>query len=464
MNLVPTSGAPARLTALTRVATLLVILVAAAPACTKRTQTQDGPGLAPETSQAAVVEGSAAAPSPDQAAPEQNEEAMAHDAATHESVEQDAVTEAVNLFGAALFARAAADGDDNVLLSPVSVAVALHMTLAGASGETRAEMERALEVAGLGDGLHAASGAFQRALSAPGASTAEIANRVWVEQQWDERIRPAFRETLATDYDGGMELVDFIANYEAARGRINAWVAEQTRDKIPELIPQGALTSLTRLVLTNAVYFDANWMEPFDEDRTIDAAFATPDGEVEVPTMHSHGELRYARHESAQVVTIPYEEREWEMVVVLPDAGALAEVEADAAAVLDGAMAQLRTEKVNLALPKFTFRWSGSLVDTLKALGMRSAFGRDADFSRMADLDGTDGLYVSDVLHEAFVEVDEEGTEAAAATAVIVATRAAAVPRPVIDFRVDRPFLFAIRHVDTGAWLFLGRVTNPVSE
>ncbi|MCB9507034.1 MAG: serpin family protein [Myxococcales bacterium] len=369
--------------------------------------------------------------------------------------------DSVNGVAGALFHQVASANTGNVLISPLSVTGALHMTMAGAAGDTLTEMRTALSVVGDDATLHTASGALQRSLAAPAAATVDIANRVWVEQTWQVRVRAAYRGTLERAYAVELGSADFAGAPETARAEINGWVAELTRQKIPELIPSGVLDPLTRLVLTNAVYFDGDWAQPFDVARTTDAPFHAPGGDVVAPLMSRVGALRYAESPRWQAAALPYSGGAWEMLVLLPTAGE--SLEADVGAALQEAAARLGETRVALTLPRFSFRWSGSLVPALRALGMNAAFDRSADFSGMADLTNTDGLYISDVLHEAFIEVDEEGTEAGAATAVVIATRSAAAAPRVIEMRVDRPFFFAIRHVETGALLFVGRVVDPTA-
>ncbi|MBP1632229.1 MAG: proteinase inhibitor serpin, partial [Acidobacteria bacterium] len=286
-----------------------------------------------------------------------------------------------------------------------------------------------------------------------------IANSLWGQQGFD--FAPAFLDTLAADYGAGMRVVDFVAATEAARQAINDWVAGETNDRITDLIPEGVLSEMTRLVLTNAVYLDATWSAIFEKDLTDDAPFSLLDGsEVTVPTMHQQSPFPYAAGDGWQAVELPYVGEELAMVLLVPDAGRFAEVEGlVAAGLLDQVVAGLNGVEVNLALPKFEFRFKASVADLLKAMGMPTAFDPAvADFSGMSP---EVPLFISDVIHEAFIKVDEEGTEAAAATAVVMDLTSA--PVQVVDLSIDRPFLFSLYDRATGEILFLGRVLNPAS-
>lgn len=268
-------------------------------------------------------------------------------------------------------------------------------------------------------------------------------------------------QALAADYGAGMQVVDFVADAEAAQRAINAWVAEQTRDRIPELIPTGVLDQLTRLVLTNAIYFKAPWQSRFFEEQTAEAPFHRLDGsQVSAPFMAQRTRFRYASGAGYQAVELPYEGRELAMAVIVPDAGSFGEFERGLTAErLAEVLEKLEPAEVQLRFPRFEFRTQASLSQVLSALGMPIAFTEEADFSGMSE-QGRD-LLISEVLHEAFIAVDEEGTEAAAATAVDVAVEA--LPPEPVELTVDRPFLFLIRDAETGVVLFLGRVVDPTA-
>ena len=362
----------------------------------------------------------------------------------------------------------------SLFVSPYSVSVALAMTYAGARGNTATEMADALEFVLDGDDLHGAFGALEAEFARrnedgrnatsrvttngeadPGpAFEFTTANAVWGQEEYP--FREEFFELLEAYYGAGLNLVDFTGNPEAARERINDWVAERTNDRIEDLLPQGSIDATTRLVLTNAIYFKGRWEFPFDEDGTEPAPFTALDGTTtEVPTMHLSYKLQYAEIDGHRLVELPYANGETSMVVVLPAEG---EFEAFEAALTVDRLAimldQASTAQVSLSFPKFDLESSFSLVETMQALGMQDAFSGQADFTGMVE---SGGLSVSDIVHRSFVTVDELGTEAAAATAVIVEE---SLPSERVEMAVDRPFLFYVRDRPTETPLFFGRVTN----
>ncbi|MGH2450208.1 MAG: serpin family protein, partial [Candidatus Limnocylindria bacterium] len=375
-----------------------------------------------------------------------------------------AAAAAVEAFAADLYRELAAS-PGNLAFSPYSVAVALAMGRAGAVGETADQMDAVLYASLAGD-LDAGFNALEQALAArPGTypigdDTAELelatANRLWGQRGFD--LESAYLDRLAAYYGAGLHLVDYIEAREEARSAINDWVAERTRERIPELIPEGVLDELTRLVLTNAIYLKARWAHPFAEGGTSPGAFHHLDGsETQAQLMSLNAKLRYGQGSGYQVVELPYVGG-LSMVVVVPDADEFGAFEQS----LDGARMRevvdaLRETQVYLALPRFEFRSQRMLKAPLEALGMPIAFTDDADFSGMSP-QGKD-LLIQEVVHEAFISVDEEGTEAAAATAVVFGLTSA--PLVSVQLTVDRPFLFLIRDDETGAVLFLGRVVEP---
>ena len=299
--------------------------------------------------------------------------------------------------------------------------------------------------------------------SAPGEDDGyfqlNIANSIW--SQADFNFKTAFLDTLAKNYGAGLYTVDLKQNPNSARLAINDWVAEETEDKIEDLIPEGAIDAFTRLVLANAIYFKGSWMHPFNENLTIEAPFYALDGsEITANRMRLLGkDLMYKRGENYQAVSLPYLSSDFVMTLLVPDAGAFHEVEGQLdQAMLDNILSSLLYEKVDLEMPKFDFDTNINANDPLIALGMGDAFNPDvADFSGIT---GDESLMITDVLHKATVTVDEEGTEAAAATAVIVGVKSA-MPEEPISLIIDRPFMFMIRHQPTNTILFMGRVTQP---
>ncbi|AUX31581.1 MULTISPECIES: serpin family protein [Sorangium] len=352
-----------------------------------------------------------------------------------------------------------------LFFSPASVSTALAMTYAGARGETAAQMAKALELTFPPEALHPAFGGLVKQLTQPAGPKApelRIASRLW--GQAGLPIEPAFQSTTQQHYGAGIELVDFKGSSEQARGRINRWVEEQTSAKIKDLMPAGSITPLTRLVLTNAIYFKGRWATPFDKQATKNEPFTVKPGTAPaVPMMRKTLKARFGQVDDASVLELAYEaqdpERPLAMVVILPaQAGGLPKVEQRlSTGQLKGYVEALQPARVDVALPRFKMTAEFELSKALAGLGMPLAFdAAKADFSGITR---AEPLFLSQVRHKAFVEVNEEGTEAAAATGVVVSTRAAPAPPQV--FRADHPFAFLIRDVATGAVLFMGRVTDP---
>jgi serpin B len=384
-------------------------------------------------------------------------------------VSDEAMSELVagnSAFALDLYSRLVEDqGDQNLFYSPYSISLALAMTYAGARGETEAQMADALHYTLPQAELHPAFNALDQTLESRGEGAEgkddegfrlNIANAIWGQEGYS--FLDAFLDTLAENYGAGLRVLDFAAAPEKARVRINDWVSERTEGKIEELIPEGMIGPMTRLVLTNAIYFNAAWAEPFDEENTQDGPFHLLDGgEVTVPLMRQTASFGYAAGDGYQAVELPYDGRELSMVILLPEEGAFASFEgALDAERLAGIVEDLGREQVALTMPRFEFRSGFSVNDALQALGMTDAFSGAADFSGMT---GSPDLFISSVIHKAFVSVDEEGTEAAAATAVVMVE--SAMPGEPVEVTVDRPFIFTIRDIETGAVLFVGRVVDP---
>ncbi len=354
----------------------------------------------------------------------------------------------------------------NLFYSPYSISLALAMTYAGARGETAQQMAQALHFTLPPDRLHPAFNRLDLELARRGegakgkegkAFQLNIVNALWGQTGYKFLVE--FLNVLAEDYGAGMRLLDFRQAPEPSRATINSWVDDQTQGRIKDLIPQGEIDALTRLVLTNAIYMNAAWSSPFDKGATSDGPFHLLDGrQVAVPLMKQTGSFRYAEGNGYQAVELPYDGNKLAMLVVLPRAGPFEAFEGawDTAA-LDAAVKALAPRQVALTMPRFKYDSSVKLNDALSDLSMRDAFdAQRADFSGM---DGTRDLYIGAVLHKAFVAVDEAGTEAAAATAVVM--RLTAMPAEPVTVTIDRPFVFAIRDIETGTLLFVGRVVNP---
>lgn len=372
-----------------------------------------------------------------------------------------AAAEANNAFALALYQQLA-ESDGNLFYSPYSIYTALMMTYAGAAGQTAEQMKQALEITVPEGEAHAALNALNLTLKnnsmfdgAPVFSF-NVANQLWGQK--DFAFNEQFLNTLSAYYDANLKTVDF-RDSENARALINLWVAAQTNDKIKDLIPEGVLNALTRLVLTNAVYFKAAWMNQFDPANTAPGTFTLSDGsQVDVPMMRAQRSMQAFVDEQFAVVELPYVGGRYSMTLVMPAQDGLAEFESSLDAErLNKILGSLSTASVTLSLPKFKLESSFGLSEAMKTLGMTDAFTPGlADFSGM---EGTRNLYISDLLHKAYVDVNEEGTEAAAATAVVVGMTSMPAESYTIDF--DRPFLFLIRDIQTNAILFMGRMADP---
>ncbi len=377
-------------------------------------------------------------------------------------------------FGLTLLSSLADDSPgENQFFSPYSVSIALAMTYAGARGETRTEMHDTLQFPLDGDSLHAAFGktdgkiesTAERSTADPDEGTPfelTTANAIWGQKGYP--WRDEFLGTLRTYYDAGLHVSDFEHDAEKSRKTINDWAAKKTRDKITDLLPSGALDAMTRLVLTDAIYFKATWADTFSKRLTKSKPFTTLDGgDVTVPMMSQSASFPYADVDGHQLIELPYVGNEVGMVVVLPKEGTFSEFTDSLTGDRLAAMVnELETKHGSISLPKFSVESSFKLGKTLSSLGMKRSFSSNADFGGMANLDKTgESLEIGNVFHKSYIDVDEEGTEAAAATAVtVVATSASLNPFEMV---VDRPFLFLIRHKPTGTTLFLGRIVDAAT-
>jgi serpin B len=352
----------------------------------------------------------------------------------------------------------------NLFLSPYSISTALAMTYGGARGSTAEQMAKTLHFTQGQERLPAAFADLIRQINGNGKQRKyqlHVANALWGQRGY--QFLPEFLTLTKQHYGAGLNEVDFKAAAEEARQTINRWVEQQTQDKIKDLIKPGMLDSRTRLVLTNAIYFKAAWLTQFSKGATRDADFhLTADNKVAVPTMHQTKEHRYLDGGTFQALELPYESGELSMVVFLPkQVDGLAELEQTlTAARLADWLPRLKQHQVEVALPRFKVTAEFQLNDALAELGMPLAFGQGADFSGMT---GKKDFLISAVVHKAFVDVNEEGTEAAAATAVVMKVLSAPPTLQRVTFRADRPFLYLIRDTRTGSILFLGRVMNPQS-
>jgi serpin B len=381
----------------------------------------------------------------------------------HVSKTTEQVIAADNLFGFDLFQRVLANDSvtGNIFISPTSVALALAMTYNGADGETKAAMEETLRKQGLtAEQLNQSYKELIDALvSVDPKVLLEIANSIWYRN--DVEVLPEFISVNQTYYNAEVNAIVF---NEEAKDIINGWVAEKTHDKITEVldyIPEDAI-----MYLINAIYFKGIWRSEFEEDKTEDKPFNLADGSaVQAPTMQQQDTFRYFKNDLMSAVELPYGQGNFSMVILLPNTGKTTGDIVSSLSVENWNewMQEFSDRDVVIHLPRLKFEYNKLLNDDLSDMGMGIAFSGDADFSK---IDSTRDLMISRVIHKTFVEVNEEGTEAAAVTVVeIIETsyEPGGNTGPVY-FYVDRPFVFLIRENDTGAILFIGRVLNPLES
>jgi serpin B len=390
-----------------------------------------------------------------------------------ENVASRRIVEGNNSFALELYAKLRAE-QGNLFFSPYSISTALAMTYAGARGSTASQMAQVLHFptpvdekagpspAAMNRGqFDSAFGQIIKDLNEKGRKggyTLTVANALWGQQGYG--FLDEFLKSVEANYDGRLNEVDFVAATEKARKTINTWVEKQTKDKIKDLIPAGVLDSMTRLVLTNAIYFKGNWARQFKKDQTKDAPFTLADGrKVQAPMMNQTGQFRYTETETFQGLELPYVDNELSMIILLPKQfDGLSEFEKTLTAEnLPQWLSRLFPREVIVSVPKFKATKQFSLASMLAAMGMKDAFTPDADFSGM---DGKKDLFISAVIHKAYVDVNEEGTEAAAATGVTMSLTSLG-PSQTPVFRADHPFVFLIRDNRSGSILFIGRLMNP---
>ncbi len=371
-----------------------------------------------------------------------------------------AVAEGNTAFALDLYGKLA-QNKGNLCVAPHSISTALAMTYAGARGDTEKQMAKVLHFSLDQNRLHPGFAALEaplRALQATGDVELRVANALWPQK--GHPFRSEFLDVTKRYYGAAIECVDFVKAREAARKKINTWAKQETKDRIPELIPPGLFTDWTRLVLTNAIYFKGNWQSQFEAKRTTMAPFRIAAGKsAKVPMMVQDRKFRYMEEDNVQVLELPYVGNALSMIVLLPKrVGGLGDLEASLSTQnLSKWLGRLRETTVQTQLPKFKLSSKLKLADTLVSMGMSDAFDmKKADFSGM---DGRRWLYISAVVHETFVTVNEEGSEAAGATAVVMKLRSRPPARAV--FHANHPFVFVIRHNPSGSLLFVGRVVDP---
>lgn len=361
-----------------------------------------------------------------------------------------------------LYREISRDENGNIFFSPFSIRTALAMTYAGAHGSTAEGMARALSFSENIQDFHLRYGARTQGLldTAAQCITLSTANRLWAERNYD--FLPDFLSLSERAYLAQVAQMDFMKNPEAARAEINQWTEDQTDNRIKDLLPYGSVDKSTRLVLTNAVYFKADWLNAFDPEATKERDFTLLTGKTEKhPFMRRRDKFRYLKSENLELLAIPYAGRKHSMVIALPHSVAtLADAEAELHPELLNRLLRGGSRDVVAVVPKFKLTEALGLKEVLKRMGMEEAFMTGADFSKMSE---DNDLAISEVIHKAFIEIDEEGTEAAAATAVVMMQTSSAQVRPSVPifFTADRPFLFCITDDATGEILFMGRLVRP---
>ncbi len=367
------------------------------------------------------------------------------------------------------FYQLAREEDENIIFSPLSLSLALSMALEGAESTTEQAMLNGLNLSLPKQRIHPGFNALLRSIEDSGKAVEDdmtgnpfmlnIANSIW--GQSDYEFNQDFLNTLALNYGAGIHTVDFKTHPEPAREAINHWVEEETNNKIRDLIPSGAIDPLTRLVLANAIYFNGSWLHPFNKNLTGQAPFTTLDDSlITVDMMSLPGErFLYKQGDGYQAINLPYLSTDFAMTVLIPDQGAFQIFEQSLTTEkLQSIFNTMSFERVDLQMPSFDYETTINANEILSALGMDEAFDPErADFSGIT---AEEDLMITDVLHKATITVDEGGTEAAAATAVIIGVTSA-MPEDPINLVIDRPFLFLIQHRPTGTILFMGRVISP---
>jgi len=370
------------------------------------------------------------------------------------------IIEGNNKFALELYGRLK-NQEGNLFFSPYSISTALAMTYAGAKDETEKQIAQTLCFPDIQkDKFHNVFGKIIKNLnkqSEKGVFELNVANALWGQRGLD--FLPEFLNTVKTDYDANLEQVDFKTQAEEVRKTINSWVENKTKDKIKELLKQGMIDSMTRLVLTNAIYFKGKWGSQFKPGQTQDSQFTLlSNDKTNVPMMSQKRDFNYMENDNMQALEMPYENNDLSMVIFLPKKiDGINELEKQLTVEnLKNWLSNLHKKEVQVFFPRFKMTSEFSLADILSQMGMKDAFSEKADFSGMT---GNRDLFISAVVHKAYVDVNEEGTEAAAATGVTMKVTSVAAPMPV--FRADHPFIFLIRDNHTGSILFLGRVSNP---
>lgn len=383
-------------------------------------------------------------------------------ATVEKTTSMNALSSDINNLSFDLYKELTGNSKGNAFFSPLSISIAFALAQQGATGDTASEMAEALRLRLAGSEIREAYAGLMESLNkrqSEGPFKLHIANALWVQQGYG--IKDSFTTTAQDYFQARAEEVDFQEKAKAAVERINKWVANKTADKIEKLIPDGAVDRLTRLILTNAVYFKGTWQSQFQEKETKPQDFHALDGSTfKVPTMRQTETFKYAETEELQALELPYKKCGLAMLVILPKKKAgLSQLETKLdRATLESLLSDLKHKHVRLAIPRFKMETKYTLNKPMQSLGMRRAFAPgEADFSGITE---SEDLYIKTAIHKAYVDVDEEGTEAAAATGIVMRTTSIRVDPPT-PFIADHPFMFMIRDMRTGVILFMGRVLDP---
>lgn len=363
-----------------------------------------------------------------------------------------------NSFALSMYKQFAQADNDNVFFSPISISMALGMTYAGADGETKKQISEVLNFPYNDKNFHAQMGQLQSNLLDKQSEGVDIAlaNQLWAENSY--RFKCRYLRTTQKLYNSPVKRLDFSGNPNASRIEINQWVEELTRDRIKDLLPDGSISSLTKMVLTNAIYFKGQWDKKFEAENTRDDIFTTLEGkQVKTPMMNAKEKFNVYQGDGISLLELPYQGNDFSMLVLLPNEDrSIGEIERGLSVDnLNEYISKLSEKEVQLMFPKFKFDAEYQLKPVLSDMGMPIAFSNAANLSRMSR---SNDLKIDEVFHKAFVEVSEEGTEAAAATAVVIVLKSITMP---VEFFANRPFIFIIRENKDGNILFMGRVTNP---
>ncbi|XP_024390286.1 serpin-ZXA [Physcomitrium patens] len=363
---------------------------------------------------------------------------------------------------------------ENAVLSPVCISLALAMVSAGAKGPTREQIAKCIKLPE-GEPMHNFSSQVKIALLADGSGAGgpqlSLANRIWVEQS--VKLKLEFQKVLKDSYGSEAASVDFRTKADEARGKVNEWAKEETHGKIEDLLPPGSVDQGTHIVLANALYFKGAWKKPFEEKDTKDGEFFLLDGKsIKVPMMHTTKKQYVKDFSTFKALRLPYssghDRRSFSMFILLPhEKNGITEFEKS----LDFKTLAEDLSKVNqeapmnqFALPKFKISFSFEVPEALQTLGLSLPFGEEADLTEMVDSSLADKLFVSNLYHKTFVDVNEKGTEAAAATAATITLKGISMFQDPIDFICDHPFLFVIKEEVTNVIIFTGRITDPSVE